>query len=107
MYRIENIPVNGLDTRIKYWYEFLFIVEVLMNGDMGFINEVLGEYRLHGTNVTSSEVFKHEGLENSLLVYSIILSKYPELHSQVKKRKIITYLAKILELIRDSGNKKD
>lgn len=106
MYRIEKIPINGLDTRIKYWYEFLFIVEVLMNGDIGFIDKVLGEYRLHGNNVTSSEVFKQESLENSLIVYSIILSKYPELHSQVKKRKTVTYLAKILEFIRDGENEK-
>ena len=100
MYRADKIPVNGLDTRLKYWYEFLFIVDVLMNGDLGYIDEVLGIYRLHETNVTSSDDFKELGLENSLIVYSIIISRYPELFSLVKKRKSITYLAKILESIK-------
>ena len=58
-----------------------------MNGDLGFIDEVLGIYRLHGTNVTSSDDFKEKGLENSLIVYSIILSRYPELYSKLKKEK--------------------
>jgi glycosyltransferase involved in cell wall biosynthesis len=106
MYRSKIIPVEGLDTRLKYWYEFLFIVEVLMRGDMGFIDEVLGIYRLHDTNVTGSNDFRELGLENSLIVYSIILSRYPELYSQVKKRRCTTYLAKILECIRYGDNNK-
>jgi len=104
MYRSKIIPVEGLDNRLKYWYEFLFIVEVLMNGDMGFIDEILGIYRLHGSNVTSSDDFKKLGFENSLMVYSIIISRYPELYAQVKKRKSITYFAKILQCIREGDN---
>ena len=106
MYRKEAIPLNGMDTRLKYWYEFLFIVEVLSKGNMGFINETLGLYRLHDANVTSSTDFKNLSLENSLIVYSIIISKFPELHSLVKKRKTVTYLAKILESIEDGNNDK-
>ena len=104
MYRAEKIPVDGFDTRLTYWYDFLFIVEVLMKGDMGFIDEVLGSYRLHEANVTSSPAFKELGLENTLIVYSIILARYPELYSQIKKRKSTTYLAKILEYIEDGNN---
>ena len=106
MYRVKNIPENGLDTRIKYWYEFLFILEVLMNGDLGFIDEILGIYHLHSNNVTSSDDFKELGLENSLIVYSIILSRYPELYPLVKKRRNVTYLAKILENIQYGNNNK-
>jgi len=106
MYRREVIPEEGMDIRLKYWYEFLFIVEVLVKGDIGYLDKVLGSYRLHEANVTSSSDFKKFGLENSLIVYSIILARYPVLHSQVKKRKTITYLAKIIENIQDNDNEK-
>lgn len=79
MYRNEKI-LSGFDNRLKYWYDFLFIVEALMNGDMGYMDEILGLYRLHGANATSSEDMKELGLENALLAYSIITSRYPELY---------------------------
>ena len=41
-----------------------------------------------------------------MIVYSIIISRYPDLYPQVKKRKTITYLAKILEYIMEGDNKK-
>jgi glycosyltransferase involved in cell wall biosynthesis len=106
MYRAEILPSDGFDTRVKYFYEFLFMVEVLIKGKLGFMDEVLGLYRLHSANVTSSPDFKELGLENTLIVYSIITSRYPELYSQVKKRKTATYLARILEYIRDGNNKR-
>jgi glycosyltransferase involved in cell wall biosynthesis len=105
MYKRETLP-EGLDTRLKYWYEFFFIVEVLMKGNMGYMEDVLGIYRLHSTNVTGSKNFIEFGLENSLIVYSIILARYPELYPLIKKRKSITYLAKILECIRYGNNTK-
>lgn len=104
MYRREKIPINGLDTRLKYFPEFLFGVEVLMKGDLGFIDEILGIYKLHNSNVTSSDDFKKMGFENALMVYSIILSRYPELYHEVKKRKCATYLARILQCIQEGDN---
>jgi glycosyltransferase involved in cell wall biosynthesis len=100
MYRNEIIPNNGLDTRLKYWYDFLFTVEVLVKGDMGFMDEILGMYRLHGANATQSQDMKELGLENALLAYSIIISRYPELYPLVKKRRNATYVSKILECIK-------
>lgn len=106
MYRTEKIPINGFDNRLKYWSEFLFMVEVLMKGDIGFINEVLGSYRLHGDNATSSQDLKKIDFENSLMVYSIIISKYPELYSLVKKRRNSTYMGKIFESVKDGNIKR-
>ena len=59
-----------------------------MKGDLGVMDDVLGVYRLHGSNVTSSTDFKKTGFENSLMVYSIIISRYPELYSCCKKTKM-------------------
>ncbi len=74
-----------------------------MKGDLGFMDEVLGLYNLHGSNVSLSMEMKESGLETALIVYSIILSRYPKLHSLVKRRRNATYLANILECVRN-GN---
>jgi glycosyltransferase involved in cell wall biosynthesis len=100
MYKYEKIPVDGLDIRLKYWYDFLFIVEVLINGDLGFMNEVLGSYKLHQANTSQSDDMRELGLENALLAYSIIMAKYPDLYSLVKRRRTATYVAKILDCIK-------
>lgn len=106
MYRSKVIPCNGFDYRLNFWSEFIFIVDVLKKGDLGFINEVLGQYTLHEQNATSSLVMKETGLENALIVYSIILAKYPELHSLVKKRRTATYLANIIASIKNDDFKR-
>jgi glycosyltransferase involved in cell wall biosynthesis len=100
MYKSEIIPNNGLDSRLKYWYDFLFIVEVLIKGDLGVMDEVLGSYKLHEGNATKSIDMNELGLENALLAYSIIIAKYPELYSLVKKRRNATYVSKIMECIK-------
>ncbi len=106
MYRSEILPVNGFDDRLEYWSEFLFIVEILMKGDLGFMDEVLGLYKLHGSNASLSVGMKESGLETALIVYSIIQSRYPELYSLVKRRRNATYLANILECVKDGNNEK-
>lgn len=106
MYRFEKLPLSGYDNRVKYFSEFLFIVEVLMKGDLGFMDDVLGLYNLHGSNASLSKGMKESGLETALIVYSIIQSRYPELHSLVKRRRNATYLANILECVKDGNNEK-
>lgn len=103
MYRTEKIPEWGFDERLKYWNDFLFDAEVLMKGKVGFIDEILGRYRVHDDNVTLSDDIKKFGLEDSLIAYSIIIARYPELHPLVKKRRNATYIANILECVRN-GN---
>ena len=48
-----------------------------MKGNIGFIDEVLGTYRIHGNNITSSEDAKKFGFEDALIAFSIIISRYP------------------------------
>lgn len=106
LYRVESIPANGFDTRLKYWNDFLFNVEVLMNGDIGYLDDVLGKYKIHAGNVTSSDDIKKTGLEDALIAYSIIIAKYPELYSLVRKRRTATYITKIFECIRTGDLKR-
>ncbi len=77
-----------------------------MKGDIGIMDEVLGVYNLHGSNASLSINMKESGLENALIVYSIIQSRYPELYSLVKRRRNATYLANIIECIKDGNNEK-
>ena len=97
LFKTEIIPKNGFDTRLKYLNDFVFNVDILMKGNLGFLDEVLGTYRLHGDNVTSSEDAKKMGFEDALIAFSIILSRYPELYKLVKQRKIATFIDQILK----------
>jgi glycosyltransferase involved in cell wall biosynthesis len=106
LYKSEIIPENGFDTRLKYLNDFVFSVDILMKGNLGFIDEVLGTYRIHGNNITSSEEAKMMGFEDALIAFSIILSRYPELYKLVKQRKVATYLDQILKSIKNGNDKK-
>ncbi len=106
LYKSEIIPENGFDTRLKYLNDFVFSVDILMKGNLGFIDEVLGTYRIHGNNITSSEEAKLMGFEDALIAFSIILSRYPELYKLVKQRKVATYLDQILKSIKNGNDKK-
>lgn len=50
MYRKAATPVEGVDMTTKYINEWLFHIQNATHGSIGFINEVLGEYRLHPKN---------------------------------------------------------
>lgn len=106
LYRSEMIPENGFDTRLKYLNDFVFSVDILMKGNLGFIDEVLGTYRIHGNNITTSEEAKMMGFEDALIAFSIVLSRYPELYKLVKQRKVATYLDQILKSIKNGNDKK-
>jgi len=77
-----------------------------MKGNLGYIDEVLGTYRIHGNNVTASEEAKIMGFEDALIAFSIILSRYPELYKLVKQRKVATYVDQILKSIKNGNNNK-
>jgi glycosyltransferase involved in cell wall biosynthesis len=106
LYRSKIIPENGFDTRLKYLNDFVFSVDLLMEGNLGFIDEVLGTYRIHGNNVTCSEEAKTMGFEDALLAFSIMLSRYPELYKLIKQRKVATYLDQILKSIKNGDSNK-
>ena len=105
MLRSEVIPKNGYDTRLKLLSELIFDTEVLMNGKMGYIDEVLGMYRRSGNNVSTNSARDDIGLEEFLIAYSIIVARYPELNSYVKRGKSALYFAKSMRCMM-KGNKK-
>ena len=104
LYIREKLPKNGFDTRLKYLNDFLFTVKLLMKGNIGYTDEILGTYRIHQNNVTYNEDAQMLAFEDSLIAFSIIVSRYPELVNEVKKRKQALYMNQILKSIQD-GNK--
>jgi glycosyltransferase involved in cell wall biosynthesis len=54
MVRSEHIPPQGFDRNITLASDWLFWIETLLNhnGDICYINKILGRYRRHGNNVT-------------------------------------------------------
>lgn len=106
MYKTMILPKTGFDTRLKYLNDFLFDVDVLMKGDIGFIDTVLGKYRIHESNVSSSEDADRIGLEEMLIAYTIITVKYPELFPLVKKRKTALYFSKVMKNIMEGNDEK-
>ena len=104
MYRKDAIPKQGVDTRLKLLNDVIFDVDVMMNGKLGYIDEILGIYRKHANNVTSSDYSINYGFEEFLIAYSIITSKYPELYIHIKRAKSVIYLEKVVEYLK-KGNK--
>ena len=101
LYRSDKIPKNGFDIRLKYLNDFLFNVEVLVKGNIGYLNKELGTYRVHGNNITSNSEATKMAFEDSLIAFSIIISRYPNLVSIVKKRKQAIYMNQILKNIKE------
>lgn len=66
MYRKSALPLNGIDTNTHYVIDWLLHIQTARHGRIGYIDEVLGEYRKHEGGTTSislskrSEVFKDQ-----------------------------------------------
>lgn len=91
MIRSGAIPVHGFDERLMFG-DWIFDVEVFRHGKCAVINEVLGKYRRHSKNITSSPIGKLKALEEGLINLAIVDSNYPELHSLVRKLKISSFI---------------
>ncbi|MFC4769940.1 glycosyltransferase [Effusibacillus consociatus] len=92
MIRSAAVPTHGFDDRLKYTNDWLFDIEVFRQGKCVVINEVLGKYRRHDNNITSSPLSKHNGFEEGMLVLGVVEARYPELHRYVKKRRTVFFL---------------
>ncbi len=76
MVRREQIPINGYDDRVPIASDWLFFMEILINGgEINYINEVLGKYRIHNENTVSTKVLACylDHFKSSI----IIIKKYP------------------------------
>ena len=82
MVRMQKIPQKGFDEKVSMASDWLFWVETLANGgEINYIDEVLGKYRKHDSNVTSKRVFKNyfDHIKSSI----IILMRYPKYFKEV------------------------
>lgn len=104
-YRAKNIPTHGFDERLKYANDWLFHIEVFRQGKCAVLNEVLGKYRRHDSNITLNAQMKRNGLEEAMVVLGIIEARYPELVHLTKKRRTVLYFAAATKLFRDGDIK--
>ena len=88
MVRREATPLSGFDTSLPVASDWFFYISHLLNGGkIGYINEVLGKYRRHDKNVTSSiSPFAKQGYFDHIKSCEIILERYPQYVKEVKFR---------------------
>ena len=95
MTRSAAAPSAGLDSRIPVASDWLYWVDHLANGgEIHYINEVLGRYRRHVSNVTSQvSSYANQGYKDLLTTISIISEKYPQYDKEIKYRLSYIYLS--------------
>jgi len=84
MLRRSALPKDGYDFRIPIASDWLFYVESVGNGEFVYIEEILGKYRRHSSNVTTT--MNEKALNDHIVSCSILLCSYPELSKIIKKR---------------------
>ncbi|MBT3240536.1 MAG: glycosyltransferase [Chloroflexi bacterium] len=87
----ENI---SLSPDWLYWIDLL----VAVNGEFGYIDQVMGRYRRHKNNLTLAWTKK---IEDQILTLSFISSQYPQYREESKKRLAEIFLIKSLNLFRE------
>lgn len=105
MLRANACPTHGFDERLKYSYNWLFAVEVFKKGRVIGLNEVLGKYRMHESNITKSADLKNIASEENYVATAIAEYRYPELYRLIRNRKQTMLLGGALRDFK-SGNKK-
>lgn len=76
MIRNKSIPSQGYDRRAKSVSDYLFMVNILRKGgEVIYLNEVLGRYRIHGGNLTKS---KQRLIIHTIWAVGIIMANYPK-----------------------------
>lgn len=103
MVRASKSPPHGFEPTVRVASDWLYYVECLSDGGtIDYIDQVLGKYRRHDNNVTSSD--KHNPqmhiLADHLISCQMILMKHPELVRDVNTR--MAYLLTTARL-RDGG----
>lgn len=80
MFHRDAAPKYGFESSLPMVSDWLFYIEVLRNGDVIFINEVLARYRRHGTNVSNylDLIFKEH-----IQTLFLLESKYEDMREDV------------------------
>jgi glycosyltransferase involved in cell wall biosynthesis len=76
MVRRDKTPVSGFNISIPIASDWLYWIETLIDGgEIRYIDEILGRYRKHSSNI-STITNLDERLKESLITLDIILNKY-------------------------------
>lgn len=76
--RADAIPETGFDTRLPVASDWLFFIETLGGeGEIGYINSILGAYRRHSSNVTVVTKKISQNDLDHLFSLSILMQKTP------------------------------
>lgn len=87
------------DTKIKFSSDWLHCIELLIqsSGKIMYINEVLGKYRRHETNIT--KINNMDGYQEVFETLDILSDKFPEYQDLIistKAERLMTYSIKVL-----------
>jgi glycosyltransferase involved in cell wall biosynthesis len=79
MFRRSAAPAHGYDTRLRFANDWLWTVELLRNGSIVAMQDVLVRYRRHAGNITADASTLSRTLEEGLIALAIVEARYPEL----------------------------
>ncbi len=102
MARAWALPAHGYDERLKHFSESVFFMEVFRNGNIVAINEILGRYRRHAHNLTSSASLRNVSYEYELLAYAIMEARYPEMRDFLQNHRVACMLTEALWCTRNN-----
>ncbi|MEO6404103.1 MAG: glycosyltransferase [Ferruginibacter sp.] len=88
MVRRSASPVYGFDSKLLIASDWLYWIEHLVKGGkIGYLNEVLGQYRRHGNNVTSfSSPLAIQGVNDWIDTCFILLQRFPHYKKHIFNR---------------------
>jgi glycosyltransferase involved in cell wall biosynthesis len=93
MFRAAAAPAHGFDERLSFGNDWLWHIELLREGPVVAIQDVLVRYRRHRGNVTADPATDARVLEEGLIAMAIVLARYPELAGPVRRRMAAFLLA--------------
>lgn len=79
------IPESGFDERVKWVSDWLFLLDILSKGRMGYIDEVLTRYRIHNENISSKPTIF---FNDQMLAADIAEEKYPQFKGEIENLRI-------------------
>ncbi len=84
MFRKSAVPKHGFDESIVVASDWLFLVEILIQGKGLYIDKTLCRYRRHANNVTNCiSPFARQCNADHMLSAIILLVRYPEKESEI------------------------
>jgi len=85
MVRSSAVGDIRFDPRIRVSNDWLFDIMVFRHGRIAGMDDVLARYRRHRRNATSQTF---DALDDALIVLAIADARYPELHRQIRLRRL-------------------